>query len=578
MKKMYTRGLSLVDVVVGVALLLVIFMALFGMFRASIALVAHSKARAGATALATEQMEYVRSVTYANTGTVGGIPAGVVEPEIDRVLNGRDYTVRTFIQYIDDPADGLDGADATGIITDYKKIKVEVSYTVAGQQESVSLVSNRTPKGIETTEGGGNLRVNVIDAVGSPVSSAQVRIQNPNTSPVVDLTTFTGSGGYVFLPGAATSTGYRVTISKTGYSSAQTYDLDSENVIPDPGHLTVVEAETTQNTFAIDVLSSLRVNTWSPIEENYVEDTFVNGSKIESASSTEVTGGNLVLTSTEGVYDAAGVAQSTSTAPTYLSSWKFFQATSTLPAGTSVSYQFFYDVAGSPIMIPDVDLPGNASGFSASVVDLSSLATTTYDTIYVEASLETNDTSTTPEIDAWRIVFDEGPIPIPNVSFNLLGSKTIGEDSGGDPIVKHDIDAATGSAGWNEVLNIEWDAYAFSVSGYDIAAICDTDDLSINPNTAGEIDVYLEDASTHSLRVEVRDDFNALIEGATLSLTRTGYSEQDVTSSCGQGYFGSLGNFADYDLSVSKSGYTTELVQDVDVDGDTAVSVVLIAS
>lgn len=578
MKKIYTRGLSLVDVIVGIALLLVIFMALFGMFRASIALTAAAKARSGATSLATEQMEYVRSVTYANTGTVGGIPAGVIDPEFETILNGRTYTTRTFIQYIDDPADGLDGADVTSIITDYKKIKVDVTYDLNGTERSVSLVSNRTPKGIESAEGGGNLRINVIDALGDPVSSAQVHIQNPDTSPTVDLTAFTGTGGYVFLPGAATSTGYRITVSKSGHSTAATYDVDSENVSPDPGHLTVVEAETTQNTFAIDVLSTLRVETWEQIASTFTEDTFINENNLDVASSTEVVAGELVLTNTLGVYDTDGLAQSTSTAPTYLHSWNLFQATSTKPAGTTITYQILYDNVGTPTLIPDGVLSGNSAGFTSSTVDLSGVATSTYDTLYVRANLQTNDTATTPSIDEWRLAYDRGPVPIPNVSFTLEGAKAIGETSGGEDIIKNTINASTGPEGWNEVLNIEWDAYDFSVSGYDIREVCDPDDLAINPNTANTIDVYLESNSTNSLRVIVRDDLNSFIQDATVSLTRTGYSGEENSSSCGQAYFGSLSGFSDYDVSVGKAGFVTELVEDVDVSGDSTITVILSTS
>tara|TARA_B100000508_G_scaffold60333_1_gene47413 strand:- start:427913 stop:429649 length:1737 start_codon:yes stop_codon:yes gene_type:complete len=578
MKKLYTRGLSLVDVIVGIALLLIIFMALFGMFRASIALTAAAKARSGATSLATEQMEYVRSITYANTGTVGGIPAGLIDPEFTTILNGKEYTTRTFVQYIDDPADGLDGADVTGIITDYKKIKVDVTYDLNGTQKSVSLVSNRTPKGIETSEGGGNLRINVIDALGASVSSAQVRIQNPDTVPTVDVTTFTGSGGYVFLPGAATSTGYRITVSKSGYSSAQTYDQDAVNVSPNPGHLTVVEAATTASTFPVDILSTLRVQTWEQIASVFVEDVFFSSSNIAVASSTEVTGGDLVLTNTLGVYDTDGLAQSTSTSPTYLSAWSLFQATSTKPAGTTITYQILYDNVGTPTVLPDAVLSGNEAGFTASTIDLSGIATSTYDTLYIRANMQTNDTAVTPEIGEWRLAYDSGPVPIPNVSFTLEGSKSIGENSSGGEIKKHTINAATGPAGWNEILNIEWDGYTLATTGYDIAELCSPDDLAINPNTTNTINAYLESDSTHSLRVTVRDELQGFVEDADVSLTRTGYLGDKTTSACGQTYFGGLGNFNDYDVSVSKSGFITEILEDNVVSGDTELTVILTTS
>lgn len=578
MRATYTRGLSLIDTVVGVALLLIIFLALFGMFRASIALTAAAKARAGATALATEQMEYIRSVTYANTGTVGGIPQGVIPQEEERILNGRTYTVRTFIQYVDDPKDGEGVNDETSIITDYKKIKVDVIYEINGREDRVTLVSNRTPKGIETTEGGGNLRINVINALGESVSGAQVRIQNTNTTPTTDVTTFTGSGGFVFLPGAATSTGYRVTVSKTSYSSAQTYDQDSSNVSPNPGHLTIVEAETTQSTFIIDVLSTLRVETYEAVRDASVVDSFTSANRISETENVEVSLGSLALTSTEGVYSTSGYAVSTSTTPTYLSAWDTFSATSTKPAGTSVTYQILYDADGTKTLLPEEVLPGNLSGFTSTPINLRGVSTTTYPTLYARANLATSDTGVSPEVDMWEIAYDEGPVPIPNVPFILEGSKTIGEESDGTLIKKHVINASTGPAGWNDVLNIEWDLYALTTSGYDIEELCSPGDLSIAPNTTNTVRAYLTTNSAHSLRVMVQNEGEVPIEDAVVTVSRPGFSGNDQTGSCGQAYVGGLQNQNDYDITISKSGYVTEVIEDVSVVGDTVVGVVLTAS
>jgi hypothetical protein len=41
-------------------------------------------------------------------------------------MNGIDFPVHTFIEYVDDPADGLSSSDQNGITTDYKQIKVTV--------------------------------------------------------------------------------------------------------------------------------------------------------------------------------------------------------------------------------------------------------------------------------------------------------------------------------------------------------------------------------------------------------------------------------------------------------------------
>ena len=110
-----TRGMSLVEVVVGVALMLIVFLALFGVLRASLILSTLAKAEAGATAIAETQMEYLRGLTYDSLGTVHGIPAGVVPQDATTTEDGIPYATYTFISYVDDPADGTGASDTNGI-------------------------------------------------------------------------------------------------------------------------------------------------------------------------------------------------------------------------------------------------------------------------------------------------------------------------------------------------------------------------------------------------------------------------------------------------------------------------------
>src|SRR5581483_7422951 len=128
--------------------------------------------------------------------------------------------------------------------------------------------------------GGGTLQINVVNAGGGPVPGASVQIVNSATSPSVNVTTFSDAFGTVFLPGAATSSQYQIYVSKSGYSSAQTYAHDQVNVNPTPGYLTVSGNQTTTSTFAIDLLSHLTVRTYSPIETDVFSDLFANASNL----------------------------------------------------------------------------------------------------------------------------------------------------------------------------------------------------------------------------------------------------------------------------------------------------------
>src|SRR3989338_639094 len=109
------RGATLLDAVVGTALMLVVFVGIFGAFKLTVSAVSNNKARAGAIALANERLEYIRSLSYDSIGTVGGIPAGAIAQSETATLNGISYTRRTFIAYVDDPGDGTGASDSNSI-------------------------------------------------------------------------------------------------------------------------------------------------------------------------------------------------------------------------------------------------------------------------------------------------------------------------------------------------------------------------------------------------------------------------------------------------------------------------------
>ncbi len=464
MRSLPARGMTLVDVVVGTALVLVVFAGIFGLLRAELATSGLAKLQASATTIATSQMEYIRSLDYAVVGTDGGIPAGAIPQATTTTDGGISFTVRTYIEYADDPADGIGVSDSNGITTDYKHAKVTVYYSAGGASHSVTLTSNIVPPSIETTTGGGTLLANVVDAVGTAVSGASVRIVNASTTPDIDFTTFTDSHGTVSLPGAPTSTQYQVYVTKSGYSSAQTYARDATNVNPTPGYLTVVANATTASTFAIDLLATLTLRTFSPIAAALWSDPFADATKLATVSGTQVTSGALALSGGVGSYALSGSARSVAVAPAYLSRWTSASSTIATPLGTTA----LVSVAdGTGTLIPDAALPGNAAGFSGAI-DLSGLSTSTYPSLSLVATLTTGSVNSTPTIDSWRIGYDAGPTPMPNVPFTLTGAKTKGSTSGGASIYKTEISTTTDAAGVRTVT-LEWDLYQLAVTGYTVA-------------------------------------------------------------------------------------------------------------
>ncbi|MBA3789444.1 carboxypeptidase regulatory-like domain-containing protein [Patescibacteria group bacterium] len=558
------RGMSLIDVVIGTALVLIIFLALFGILRASILLSAYVKSEATATSIANNQVEYIRSLPYDSVGTLGGIPAGLIAQNATTTEDGVGYNVRTFIDYYDSPSDGTGAGDTNGITTDYKRIKVTVFYTAGGKPRQFILVSNYAPLGIETTAGGGTLQINVVNAAGTPLAGASVTITNASTAPTVNLTTFSDSTGTVYLPGAATSTQYAVSVTKTGYSTAQTYVRDSNNQNPTPGYLTVVKNQTTSSTFAIDALGSMNVMTFSPIATSTFSDSFANASKLTSLTSTVASGGALSLSGGVGNYAASGSAISTTSAPAYLIMWGVASSTQSVPAGTTVS---FHIVDGTGTLLPDSVLAGNAAGF-ISTVNLYGISTTTYPALALSASLSTTATSTTPSITNWGLSYQSGPTPLPNVSFTLTGKKTIGSTGGGAPIYKTTVNATTSATGTN-LLTLEWDLYSLSVPSYDIIDACTVPPYALAPAAAVNESLILSTHSTNALLVSVADSLGDVVSGVSVTLSRPGYSKVVTSSACGAAYFGSLSAASDYSITITKSGYTTNTVSGVSVTGQT---------
>ncbi len=465
MRSFAPRGMTLVDVIVGIGLFLVVFVGLFGILRASLQISGLAKVKAIATTVATSQMEYIRSLPYEQMGTLGGIPAGTIPQYASSTNGGLRFDVRTYIEYADDPADGAGAADTNGITTDYKHLKVIASYTVNGITRDVTLVSNAAPEGIESTTGGGTILITVVDAVGVAVPGATVRIRNASTSPTIDVSTFSDSTGMVNLPGAPASTNYKIDVSKTAHSSAQTYDRNAANPNPSPGHLTVVAGSTTTGTFSIDDLAQLVIRTFSPIQTNAFSDTFTDSAGITASSNTTVSGGQLLLSGAPGSYPSAGESTATTTRPTYLAAWKTADASLSTPVGTSVRFQVT-DSSGT--VLPDAVLAGNSTGFTG-LVNLDGVSTTTYPALALRALLTSTDVLQTPAITDWTIGYDEGPLPLPDVPFTLTGAKTIGSTALGAPIYKTTVATTTGSDG-TRTLTLEWDLYNITLTGYTVVS------------------------------------------------------------------------------------------------------------
>lgn len=557
------RGMSLVDVIVGSAMVLIVFVALVGLLRASVLITGVSKARAGATAIAETKMEYIRGLSYDAVGTVGGIPSGAVIATSTEVMNGITYDTRVLITYMDDPADGTGAADTNNITTDYKRAKVEVSYVVRDLVRTVSLISSVAPPSLESTTNGGTLSIAVVGATGLPVSGATVAITNTSTVPSISFSTFTDTQGLVQLPGAPTSTEYQIAVSKSGYSSAQTYTRDATNQNPTPGYLTVVQGQTTTGTFSIDALAQLALYTWFPIQSASTTDLFTDASALAAQSNTQVSAGALTLLFTGGAgYALSGSADGSVITPSRLVSWTLASSTLSLPGGTNARV---YVLDGSGALLPDSVLSGNSGGFTSFPISLASIATSTYSSLALRAELTTTSTTTTASVLDWRMDYTVGPTPAPNVSFGLTGAKTVGSTGTGTPIYKTNSTQATDATGVIQ-FPIEWDTYRLSVSGYDTVDACVPPSYSFSPGVSYAHALYVGTQTTNAALVSVHDNVGTPVSGASVTMSRAGYTKTVTTSVCGTAYFGSLSS-ASYTITATKAGYTDVTYTAVSVSG-----------
>jgi hypothetical protein len=182
-------------------------------------------------------------------------------------------------------------------------------------------------------------------------------------------------------------------------------------------------------------------------------------------SSTTVETGIVRLVGSPGTYQSPGTLRSIAIAPSSLYRWKRFTATTSIPLNTGILFRF-YD--GGSILIPDATLPGNAAGFATSSVDLSGISTSTYPALRVDTTM-TSDSSATPSIDEYAVLYEYGPIPFPNFVFTMRGAKTIGNDP---TVYKYDTAHTSGADARIILSNIEADIYTLGVAtstGYQLA-------------------------------------------------------------------------------------------------------------
>lgn len=581
-KRKQLSGFTIIEALIVIAIGVTMFGSLLVTFEYAFELLAHSKARTTALSIATDRMEYFRSLPYNDVGTIAGIPSGTIPQNSTTTLNKITFNERILVEYVDDPGDGLLTAttsDSNGIPADYKRIKIELSWTVKGEVKSIALVSNIVPRSIETTDGGGTVRVNVLDADGSPMFGAQVRLINTTTPTNIDVTKNTDISGTALFSGAPAGSNYEVIVTAPGYSTDRTYVANGANPNPITAPFSLLEADISTVTFQIGELSDMDITTYSAVTDIENTEGFLGSTGIATSTNTEVASGALRLRQTAGVYASSGQAKLVTLTPSPLEAWGAVTVAATTPSNTQYRVQLFTVSSSTYSLIPDSDLPGNAAGFTGPLIDVSSLDAGSFPSIAVGVSLQTSDTSVSPSIDEIGVYYRESATVRSGVALSLHGSKVIGADLSANPIFKTSLSGTTDGSGELSFSNVEFDSYTFTIPGsLTVTTACPALPLLHQAGIDSSLYIVLRSSVTPSLRTTVVSNTGNAIPGVSVTLSRSGFSSTQETDLCGQTFMSSgVVLESDYDISVSKPGYVTQNISTFTINGNTETVVTLIA-
>jgi len=119
--------------------------------------------------------------------------------------------------------------------------------------------------------------------------------------------------------------------------------------------------------------------------------------------------------------------------------------------------------------------------------------------------------------------------PMSNKAFSIDGAKTIGTNP---DVLKFSTSSTTDANGSLLFPNLEWDTYTLTLSGasYDVLGTIPLNPMIINPNTINDFRFALRSAQADSLLITVTDAATgAVIQGATVNLSKSGYSNTLIT-------------------------------------------------
>jgi prepilin-type N-terminal cleavage/methylation domain-containing protein len=263
-------GFTLIEIVIGLGIFAILASAALASFTILARTTQGAREKTVLSSLSSQYLEIVRNLPYSQVGTVNGNPAGSL-PDLSNAftstIENQQYKIYYEVTYIDDPADGtvLAGTDAAA--NDYKQVKMLIQKVSTGQ--ITTFLTNVSPQGLEGLSNAGALLIKSFNASGQPVANANVHIESTNLTPQIVLDRQTDStGNWVEVGLPISANGYHIVVTKSGYSTDQTYPLSAGNPNPIKPDATIINGQVTQVSFSIDLVSTLTIQTLNQTCQN----------------------------------------------------------------------------------------------------------------------------------------------------------------------------------------------------------------------------------------------------------------------------------------------------------------------
>ena len=193
-------------------------------------------------------------------------------------------------------------------------------------------------------------------------------------------------------------------------------------------------------------------------------------------------------------------------------------------------------------------------------------------------SLTTSNTSVSPSLDEVTVYYRESAAVRSGAALTLKGSKVIGTDLLANPIYKTTLSGTSDGSGALSFSDVEFDSYSLTPStGLVVSTACPAVPLTHRAGVDSTLILVLRGSVPYSLRTTIVSQTGEPVPGATVTLSRTGFSESESTNLCGQVFIHSgVVAESDYDVMVQKAGFVTQTISAVSISGNMDLAITLL--